>query len=62
MKARFDLRDKSEALNKLIELVGEEFAPRDATDEYVKRIIELDRAHTRKYGKRKMSLKELDRL
>ena len=62
VKAKFDLRDKSEALNKFLEIYGDDIAERDANDEYIKKVIEIDERHFRKYGKRKMTLKELDKL
>ena len=62
IKAKFNLKDKSEALNKFVEIYGEEVVEKEANDQYVKKIIELDERHTRKYINKKMSIKELDRL
>lgn len=62
IKAKFNLHDKSEALNKLAEIAGDEFVEREASDEYIKKVIEIDKRHVKKYGKKKMTLKELDKL
>jgi len=62
IKAQFDLKDKSEALNKFINLFGEEVVEKEAKDEYIKKILEIDERHVKKYGNRKMTLKELDKL
>ena len=62
VKAKFDLRDKSEALNKFLEMYGDDIAEKDANGDYVKRIVAIDERHFKKYGKRKMTLKELDKL
>lgn len=62
IKARFDLKDKSQALNKFVEIYGDDIVEKDSKDEYVKKIIQIEERHLNKYGKRKMSLKELDKL
>ncbi|MBL7056638.1 DUF2683 family protein [Candidatus Woesearchaeota archaeon] len=62
VKAKFSLNDKSEAINKFIELYGEEVVEKEATEEYTKKILMMCEDHHNKYGDRKMSLKELDKL
>ena len=62
VKAKFVLNDKSEAINKFIEMYGDEIVEKEANDEYIKKIIEIDEKHLKKYGNKKMSLKELDKL
>ena len=62
IKAKFSLKDKSEALNKFIELYGEEVMEKEATEEYAKKIIEAVKKHFVKYGHKKMSIEELDML
>ena len=62
IKAKFGLKDKSEAINKFIELYGDELVEREANDKYIKKVLEIEEQHMKKYGKRKMSLKELDAL
>jgi len=62
VKAKYDLRDKSDALNKFVELYGENEVEREVKDSYVKKILKIEEEHFKKYGYRKMSLKELDEL
>ena len=62
IKAKFGLRTKSEAIDKLAEIFGEEFAEKEASEEYAKKILKLEENHSKKYGKRKMNVKELDEL
>ena len=62
IKAKYGLNDKSEALNKMIEICGEDFVEKQANDDYVKKIISIANSHSKKYGNRKMSLQELNKL
>jgi len=62
IKAKFGLTDKSDAINKLAEIYGEDYVEKDANGEYVKKILDIEERHLKKYGNRKMSLKDLDAL
>ena len=62
IKIKYGLRDKSEALNKFIEIYGEDILEREATEEYAKKIIAISNNHFKKHGYKKMSLQELDKL
>ena len=62
IKAKFGLKDKSEAINKFIELYGDEVVEKEANEEYVKKVMDIANAHLEKYKNRKMSLQELDNL
>lgn len=62
IKAKFGLKDKSEALNKFVRLYGDEEVEMEAKDDYIKKVLEIDERHIKKYGNRKMTLKELDKL
>lgn len=62
IKIKFGLRDKSEALNKFIELYGEEIMEKQASEEYTKKVISIAKNHINKYGNKKMTLQELDKL
>ena len=62
VKAQQGLKDKSEALNFFIEQHGDDIVEKEATDEYVKKIGNIADTHFKKYGHRKMSLAELDKL
>jgi hypothetical protein len=62
LKAKYDLKDKSEAINKFAELYGDEITEKEANEEYTKKVIEIVDKHMKKHGKKKMSLEELDSL
>ena len=62
VKAKFGMKDKSEALNKFVEMYGEEIVEKEANDAYIKKILKISESHLKKYKGRKMSINELDRL
>lgn len=62
IKAKYDLKDKSTALNRFIETYGPEELEPEVKESYVKKLLEIENAHFKKYGSRKMSDKELDEL
>lgn len=62
IKIKFGLNDKSEALNKFIELYGDEVIEKQAKEEYVKKVIKIAESHMNKYKNKKMTLQELDKL
>ncbi len=62
VKEKYGLKDKSEAINKFAEMFGEEFVEPEMRDEALKDLIRTCEEHKKKYGKRKMSIEELDKL
>lgn len=62
IKEKFGLKDKSEAINKFAELYGEEFVEAEVKEEVIKQMIKDCDQHIKKYGYRKMTTKELDKL
>lgn len=62
IKAKYDLRDKSAAINKMADMFGNEFIDVEATPQYMEELDRLYEDHIKKYGQRKMSLGELDAL
>ena len=62
LKAKYGLKDKSEAINKFVELYGDEVVEKEVKEKYVKHILELTNKYFEKYKAKKMSLKELDAL
>lgn len=62
IKEKFGLRDKSEAINKIAEMFGEEFVEKEVNEEVVRNLVKTCENHLEKYDRRKMSLKELDKL
>lgn len=61
-KLQLDLRDKSEALNKFIDLYGGEIVQKEATDKYFKKVMKIADKHFKNYKNKRMSLAELDNL
>ena len=59
VKAKYDLNDKSQALNKFIEDYGENEVEPEVKEEYVKKILKIENNHFKKYGYRHTSLKDL---
>ena len=62
VKAQQGFKDKSEALNFFIEEHGDDVVENEATGEYVKEAMETVNNHIKKYGRRSMSIEELDKL
>lgn len=62
VKAKYDLRDKSDALNRFVEMYGPEEVEPEVKDSYVKKILAIADNYHKKYGYRKMSNEELDKL
>jgi len=62
VKEKFGLQDKAQALDKFADLFGEEFVEKEVKEEVVVQAIKSCESHIKKYGYRKMSLKELDKL
>jgi hypothetical protein len=62
IKIKYGLNDKSEAINKFIELYGDDVLDLVASEEYTKKVVELTNKHLKKYGLKKMNVEELDKL
>lgn len=62
IKAKFNLKDKSQALNKFVELFGEDVVEQEANHAYVQKVLDTAENHLKKYSHRKMTLQELDKL
>ena len=62
VKAKFDLKDKSEAINKFMAMYGDEVVEKAANDEYVKKILATTKKHFDKHGYKKISKKEFNNL
>jgi hypothetical protein len=62
VKLKYDLRDKSEAINKFVEMYGENIIEKDASSEYAKKVMKIADKHFKNYGDNKMTLEELDSL
>ena len=62
IKIKFGLKDKSEAINKFVEIYGDDIIEKEADESYVKKVITIADDYFKKNKNRKMSLKELDNL
>lgn len=62
IKAKYNLTDKSEALNKFVEIYGVSEVEPEINSKYLEKISKLESDHLKKYGLKKMSKKELDKL
>jgi len=62
IKEKFGLKDKGEALRIFADMFGEDFVEKEVKEEVVTAIIDSCNSHIKKYGFRKMSVKELDKL
>ena len=62
IKEMFGLKNKSDALNKFVQLFGHEFVEPEVREEVVNEIIRSCNAHVKKHGIRKMTLEELKEL
>lgn len=62
IKEKFGLRDKAAALEKFADMFGDEFVDKEVKDDYIKKLIELEKRHLKKYPNKRMSLRELDKL
>lgn len=62
VKEKYGLKDKGEALDRFVGMYGDEYVDKEVREEFVKEVIESCDRHMKKYGFRKMSLEELDRL
>lgn len=59
VKEKYGLNDKAEALDKFVEMYGEEFVEREVREEVIKELIESSKRHFKKYGFRHTSIKDL---
>tara|TARA_Y100000310_G_C20236491_1_gene602639 strand:+ start:247 stop:498 length:252 start_codon:yes stop_codon:yes gene_type:complete len=62
IKAKYGLTDKSQAINKFIELYGEDVVEKEASDEYVKKILDMVDEYEGEDDSKRMSIEELDNL
>ena len=62
VKEKYGLRDKSAAADKFAEMYGEDFVEPELKEEYVKEMLQIEKEHFKKYGYKKMSRQDLDKL
>lgn len=61
VKAKYELKSKSEALNKFAEMYGDEVVEPEVKEEFVKKILKIHEEHM-KQPRKPMTLEELDEL
>ncbi len=62
VKIKYDLVDKSEAINKFIEMYGENELEPQVKESYIKKILAIEEEYYKKHKNRRMTNKELDKL
>lgn len=62
IKEKYGLNTKSEALNMFANMYGEDFVDKEIREEVIMEVEQLTKKHYKKYGYKKMTLKELDKL
>jgi hypothetical protein len=62
IKGKYGLKDKSEAINKMADMYGDELVEKEASDDYIRGMDKIYDEHIKKYGYRSMTLEELDKL
>lgn len=62
IKAKYGLKDKSQAINKFVLIFGDEILEKEATEEYTKKALKIVNKHFENYGNRKMTKQELNNL
>ncbi|MFH1770398.1 MAG: hypothetical protein ABH828_02465 [archaeon] len=59
VKEKYGLRDKGEAVNKIADLIGEEFVEREVREDVIKELIEDSEKHVKKHGFKGTTIKQL---
>jgi len=62
VKEKYGLTDKGQALNKFVEMFGDEFVDREVKEEIVKEVIASCDRHIKKYGFRSRTTKDLRKM
>ena len=62
IKGKYGLKDKSQAINKMADIYGEDLVEPQASEEYIREMDREYEEHVKKYGYKGMTLEELDKL
>lgn len=62
VKAKYELKDKSEALNKFVQIHGWQETEPEVRDEFVEEVIQIMKRHKEKHDNRTMTIKEVKKL
>ncbi|MBR9706804.1 MAG: DUF2683 family protein [Candidatus Diapherotrites archaeon] len=60
IKAKYGLQNKSEAINKFVEIYADEYLDLNADEAFVKEVINSCNQHGKKHPKRRMTSQQLD--
>jgi hypothetical protein len=61
IKEKYGLNDKSQALNKFVDMFGEEFVEKEVSEDYIKKILAIEDRHFKKYGYRNTTFEQLEK-
>ena len=59
VKEKYGLKDKAEAVDKLADMIGDEFLEREVREDVIKELIADSDRHVKKHGFKGTSLKKL---
>ena len=59
VKEKYALKDKGNALDKIVDLYGENFVEREVSEEVIKELIEDSERHIKKHGFKGTTIKNL---
>ncbi len=59
VKEKYGFKDKSQALNKLLDLYGQDFVEKEVKEEVIKDMLNSCNTHIKKYGFRSNNLADL---
>jgi len=62
IKEKYGLNDLGAALNKLAHTYGDDYVEKELSEEYVKKILAIEKEHDQKHPNRRMTMKEMDKL
>ncbi len=59
VKEKYGLRDKGDAMDKIADMFGDEFVEKEASEEFIKELIEDSERHVKKHGFRGTTIRQL---
>ncbi len=59
VKEKYGFKDKSQALNKLLDLYGQDFVEKEVKEDVIKDMLESCNKHIKKYGFRSSNMADL---
>lgn len=62
IKEKYGLKDMGQALDKFAHTFGDEYVEKELSEDYVKKILAIEKEHDQKHPNRRMTMKEMDEL